>query len=138
MGIDQLPFLPTRRSSLTLIPNSISDDNFDVATRPLNISNPIVCRRSSSATHHRNKEGASRRDLSNKSNGSSSMCSRESNEETSRNNGRDKESLPRRKSRIHFTTVRQPPKSLTPSRSQSFEGIARSRLSPSLISTCKL
>jgi hypothetical protein len=132
MGIDQLPFFPTRQSSLTLIPNSIYDDDSNVATRPLNISTPIVCRRSGSATHHRNKERASRRDLSNNSGGSSSLCCRESDEEMSRSSGRDKESLPTRKSRTHFTMVRQPTKSLTPSRSQSFDGVARRRLSPSL------
>jgi hypothetical protein len=132
MGVDQLPFLPTRRSSLTLIPKSIYDDHSSVATRPINISTPVVCRRSSSCTHHHNKERASRRDLSNNCGGSSSLCSGKSDEEMSRRSGRDKDSLPRRKSRTHFTTVRQPPKSLIPSRSQSFEGIARRRLSPSL------
>jgi hypothetical protein len=146
MGIDQLPFLPTRRRSLTLNPNSISDDNsvvatlnpnsiFDdnsgVATRPLTISTPMECNRRRSGTQYRNKERVSRKDLSTNYSCSSSLCSRESNEEMSRSSGRDKESS-RRKSRTHSTIVRQRPKSLTPSRSQSFDGVTRRRLSPRL------
>jgi hypothetical protein len=115
MGVDQLPFLPTRRSSLTLFPDSIHDDSC-AATRRDNTSNPTLRHRNSSLTHDRNTEKARWKDFF-INDGSTSQTRRDSrgDNESSNKNGR--------------THVFQTSKSVKPRRSRSSDGISRLRKS---------
>jgi hypothetical protein len=131
MGVDQLPILPKRRSSLTPFHDIICYESA-LVTGPDNTSSNMSCQRSSSNIHDSNTERVRWKD-----GGSSPSCGSRPGElhsQTSRNSSRDNSSSKRKFGRTDVMAPSSPHKPVKARRCWSFDGISLSQksISPSL------
>jgi hypothetical protein len=124
MGVDKIPCLPTRRSSLTLFSDSMQNDSAVAACAiELTVQTPALVQQTPATRIFPTVVATPCCALEDSKKEAAGRVATETEKES-----------PRSKGQSHFSMVQQPPKSRKPKRSRSFDGnsLVRKTSSPSL------